>query len=64
MRQEGKQKKTIKYIFKIHLKVFKPVCGVNSKTYFNDCTRKCKKVKLNHTGKCIDTRMWLTELIV
>ncbi|MDP7081282.1 MAG: Kazal-type serine protease inhibitor domain-containing protein [Candidatus Undinarchaeales archaeon] len=33
-------------------KIYKPVCGVNGKTYSNECNADCAGVKIAHDGKC------------
>lgn len=33
-------------------KIYKPVCGVNGKTYSNKCNAECAGVKVAHSGKC------------
>merc|ERR1712243_443330 len=33
-------------------KNYNPVCGVDSKTYTNNCLLNCKKVELKHKGGC------------
>ncbi len=32
--------------------LFKPNCGRNGRTYFNNCFRRCDQVKLDHHGRC------------
>jgi hypothetical protein len=34
------------------MRVSRPVCGCNGKTYANDCERQRVKVALDHTGAC------------
>jgi hypothetical protein len=34
------------------MRVSRPVCGCNGKTYANDCERQRVKVQLDHTGAC------------
>jgi hypothetical protein len=34
------------------MRVSRPVCGCNGKTYPNDCERQRVKVQLDHTGAC------------
>ena len=34
------------------MRVSKPVCGCNGKTYANDCERRRVKVQLDHEGAC------------
>ncbi len=34
------------------MRVSRPVCGCNGKTYANDCERQRAKVQLDHTGAC------------
>ena len=33
-------------------RVYRPVCGENGSNYFNDCFRRCNKVKLKSEGFC------------
>lgn len=37
----------------ICIKIFRPVCGCNGKTYGNDCDRRAAGVSLRHIGKCL-----------
>jgi hypothetical protein len=34
------------------MRVSRPVCGCNGKTYANDCERQRVKVQLDHVGAC------------
>ena len=34
------------------LRIFKPVCGMDGKTYINDYDLKCQKVDKNCDGDC------------
>ncbi len=34
------------------MRVSRPVCGCNGKTYANDCERQRAKVQLDHAGAC------------
>jgi Kazal-type serine protease inhibitor domain len=34
------------------MRVSRPVCGCNGKTYANDCERQRVKVQFDHTGAC------------
>ena len=34
------------------MRVSRPVCGCNGKTYANDCERQKAKVQLDHAGAC------------
>lgn len=34
------------------MRVSRPVCGCNGKTYANDCERQKAKVQLDHVGAC------------
>ena len=34
------------------MRVSRPVCGCNGKTYANDCERQRVKVQLDHAGAC------------
>ena len=34
------------------MRVSRPVCGCNGKTYANDCERQRAKVQLDHVGAC------------
>lgn len=34
------------------MRVSRPVCGCNGKTYVNDCERQKAKVQLDHDGAC------------
>ena len=34
------------------IRVSRPVCGCNGKTYANDCERQRAKVQLDHAGAC------------
>ncbi len=34
------------------MRVSRPVCGCNGKTYANDCERQKSKVQLDHVGAC------------
>lgn len=35
-----------------------PVCGVNGKTYSNECFAKCDRVEIKHDGKCEQVNCW------
>ena len=37
-------------------RMYKPVCGVDGKTYGNPCHAKCKNVDVEHDGRCGDTK--------
>jgi hypothetical protein len=34
------------------IRIFRPVCGCNGKTYGNNCDRQAAKAQLDHIGKC------------
>jgi hypothetical protein len=34
----------------------KPVCGMDGKTYTNDCLAKCQNVRILKAGKCVDCK--------
>ena len=34
-------------------RIYRPICGLNGKTYFNHCQLTCDRVKIDHRGPCV-----------